>query len=45
MCVDAEIRETPASFVATKATVPRDGRKGAVSDGAKSCGDGRGDGH
>ena len=45
MCVDAEIRETPASFVATEATVPRGGREGAVSDGAKSSRDGRGDGH
>ena len=43
MCVDAEISATPTSFVATVATVPRGGREGAPSDGAKSSGDGRGD--
>ena len=35
----------PHHFAATEATVPRGGRQGAVSDGAKSSGDGRGDGH
>ena len=33
---ETEIRETHTSFVATEATVPRGGREGAVSDGAKS---------